>query len=312
MSSVIEQIALATAKEVIEALSPTGRYFGDDHPDSSWIFRGHSSSEFKLLPASLRPENIDELHQLAGSPREILDLRNTNIGQAYAEAAILAHFYELLDRQGASVPEGITGIADQIRSFPDGLKEMATDESQRVLPDYKTLVNVPLLALARHYQLPTRLLDWSRDAFIAAYFTLDRRRALVRDFDGHAVVWAVKVPPDSHLALGSENQIFVVRAPRSSNPNLHAQNGVFTYHKPFNPELRGDIDRRPLDEIFENHSRLPLGSIRCFQFPREVVPELMVLLAKHGISGSRLFPTPHGAVLEMQERFIWTLGASHS
>jgi hypothetical protein len=90
------------------------------------------------------------------------------------------------------------------------------------------------MALAQHYGVPTRLLDWTRQPYIAAFFAAESAKKLLDDrkcdFAECLVVWAFYFPD-----LGRQDDevrkyapISVVTAPKATNTNMKAQQGVFT------------------------------------------------------------------------------------
>lgn len=50
----VKEIDIETAGEFLDALSPRGPYFGEESDTGTWIFRGHSNSDYPLLPKVLR------------------------------------------------------------------------------------------------------------------------------------------------------------------------------------------------------------------------------------------------------------------
>lgn len=96
------------------------------------------------------------------------------------------------------------------------------------------------LALAQHHGLPTRLLDWSHSALVAAYFAVEKE-----DRTDDAAIYAIEIVKMIDLKyvnfppfLCSGDLRF---NPPAVTPRLIAQAGTFTIHgdptKPFAPEI---------------------------------------------------------------------------
>jgi FRG domain len=154
-----------------------------------------------------------------------------------------------------------------------------------------------LLALAQHNGVPTRLLDWSRDPKIAAYFAavnaaeqVHHNDKQVADYD--ICVWAMSLtifhgPPRSDIP-GAEG-FYLITAPAAGNANLRAQRGVFVLHRP-----KGEIDFDPPFTCapIEQKSELRGKTSELFQFtlPVREAPRLLRLLSKREFAVRDCFP----------------------
>ncbi len=110
------------------------------------------------------------------------------------------------------------------------------------------------LAVAQHYGLPTRFLDWSYNPLIAAYFAVEE------EYDGDSIIYGIKT--NSSVNIETDNPFEIKRVKRYTPPliseRINTQNGCFTVHpnprKPFKPEsmikILIDIDfRRKLKQM---------------------------------------------------------------
>jgi hypothetical protein len=211
-------------------------------------------------------------------------------------------FFERADAAGLPLPEDSQALRRHLFEDDIPVQQWPTDGL------------LSLMALGQHYGLPTRLLDWSRSALKAAYFAAFK--ASVWNWDPatrpagatHLCLWAYSlIARNIDRALSDvfapDERIIVVSAPSAGNPNLHAQEGVFTLYRPTVVDADAPVDRRSLDAVVaeRNSSQLMLR----FTVPIEEAPVLLRLLAKEGASGARLFPGFGGVVSSMNEERYW-------
>lgn len=129
------------------------------------------------------------------------------------------------------------------------------------------------LATAQHYGLPTRLLDWTKNPMVAAYF------AIKEDYDCDSVIYILdrnqfnsNIQFDDY-APSDYNEILLFE-PHHINPRIIAQNGLFTVHHEVYV---------PLEDNYELNIKKVVIDTRFKK-------ELKKILNTYGINKATLFP----------------------
>jgi len=279
MPAIIERQTINQARGFIDALRPTG------NPLERWLFRGVANADrYVLLPSAHRDEAAWQAFKPGFDPRHA-----SEAARKEAERELARRFYLTLDKAGFPLP----GMAPLTKAALHGV-------SSSWPPGAVT----DLLALAQHYDVPTRLLDWTDRGLVGAYFAALKPHG---EEDSHLAVWALSRTFTRKYGLvsnGVQTTIHLVSAPRASNPNLHAQGGQFTYCM--------DLETlRPLDDVIEEIYRRVrehtadvdslLPAMRCLRMPRSEAKHLLYLLHEEGVSGLSMFPDLSGVAKHIRE-----------
>lgn len=285
-----------TALDFLRALSPLDGLFPADYL-KEYIFRGINSTEYRLVPSAFRPGARLRLH------KETVSAPCTKIKtQIRAEATTLIEFFHTADRQGARLPEDTQELRDLLRRYA------SVDNSL-----YETLAWPPpqllsLMALAQHYGVPTRLLDWSWSPYVAAYFAaLGANDRAVHDGTGRICVWAISTSPFEIADLMKDRtsqDLQLVTAPASDNENLRAQRWVGLVYRQTNTPQTDVFTVQSYDELADASVGIET-LIWSLTLPASEAPELTRLLAVLDVDAATIFPGLKGTADAVREMSFW-------
>lgn len=178
-----------------------------------------------------------------------------------------------------------------------------------------------VLFYMQHYRLPTRLLDWSENPFIAFYFAIsnsayEKNDLGVISYTKDAVVWVLNPTTWNRHALdhvsydggvlltiddemkgyhpestvGKMNNHPVAMFGIHNSPRIVAQRGVFT--------VSGQMVSG-LDVLYDQH-KYPRKSLQKLVIPKEYIASLRDSLFLYGITESVVYPDLDGLALEIK------------
>lgn len=341
-SEYINEIPIDNYDDLVKAVQGKTDYC-DDLRDK-FIFRGVEDETFKLIPSALREESklnnyVDEdfkitlalFHEkavecgFADENEYYEDIEHFTVNkygnliemdlndfawsweefQCVKELNALMKFLSYADKVGLKVPTN-----QKIRQLIESKFQNIFNHEEGIWPEDDFF---ELMALAQHYGIPTRALDWSYDYRVSLYFAIKNilnEDYLTSEKPKNGVLWAFNYKYFD-VNLMTRNKIYCTthyRPEYNSNPNLNAQKGLFTFvikgvnedaTQPFNNfigELLCRFGRRKMkmpetEEVFYK-----------FIIPEDEKPIILKELYSEGYSEEYLFPGYRGVTQTIENR----------
>ncbi len=262
-----------------ECISPIGSIFRS--PQYTFIYRGQSDSDWQLTPAVYRRDVIERYKSgLAGALKD-------HSGQTFFEFMLLQSFIYHCDLRGLPIPFDSMEFRDYFslqRIMNMNSIENSAWPQDRVLP---------LMAMAQHHGVPTRLLDWTSNSMVACYFSASGAVSATRAKKGKkiAVFGLTFNEHDKKLPYR------YVRVPGSTSPNIPAQGGSFLLID--NYGRRGE--EFTYDVCLEDKLR-DGGKLIKVTLPIQFAGDLLLRCHQFGISAASIYPGYDGVAKAVMER----------
>jgi tetratricopeptide (TPR) repeat protein len=270
-----------------------------------WVFRGHASHEWLLIPSVLR---------LNDSPNQSKLITQDYNDQLLKEIKPIISFLKHADKQGIKIAGDSMDIRERIAFLEAEVSCLEFGTTVYPFPLWIPKQLLPLVCLAQHYGIETRLLDWTSHPYTAAYFACKSNLFDKQNSKKDIVIWALNV---KNLYLINHRPVEVIRPPAAENPNLAAQQGLFTLLRsekllPREGQkkecLPPNVNRWGLENIIGEYGYSDSlnfqeqNILMKFRLIKSEVPNLFKILLDSGVSAASLFPGFAGVAEATKER----------
>mgnify|MGYP002672564256 CR=1 FL=1 len=268
-------------------------------PISGMVFRGHSLSSYELIPSAHRMDsqtNRPKILNYVSNPYTFpAHLSEYNLVEAEYET--LLSFFRLANEQGLYVPDCDLLSEDYLSSiFYKSIDKLSTWFN----PSF-----IRLAALAQHYGIPTRMLDWSFEFESALYFALEgivEAKNTGANIAKQFAIWGVNAKSlMSVYDIAQRCPLRFIVPNYFNNSNIIGQKGLLSYVEvnDITNKRQTPFDTKPFDLIITDYlSSFNIkndGLVLCkMVFPTENAVEELNTLQNKGTSAATIYPSYSG------------------
>ena len=270
-------------------------------PESSRVnnifYRGVGDFDLhKLVPSAFRAGAYEKLLSISGLDEKSFSDFTSTQKRIYVEYEVARKFAIIADRAGLSVPIYEHRTIDSIHFL---FTEDPEEKLLSVLNYWPTPDYVQILSLAQHYGVPTRLLDWTYDPLVALYFAAVSATKMPQKEGVFGIYMIGGLNLRDSRKVNSEGvsfQIKVAIPPRSVNPYMSAQSGLFTYAYG-SSMMDENFCCKPLNELHVAHLERNTSEGEGFVFfgmNQTCARDTLKALRHFGYNETRIFPGYEG------------------
>lgn len=284
--------SFSEAKEIIDyflgnEFQTSDKFEANITGKAGWIFRGESDSGWQLLPSAFRPDTDWSKF----TPQPPTDIKNTKrhlLTHLHAEITAINIFLENADAMGITTPIDYSIIKRGFDLIFEALKK-ALDEKIELNFDniFPKTDFLRCIALAQHYGVPTRFLDWSESPLVACYFAAEQASSISTSFCSvlKSSTNQIAIYHFNVLPIRDDWPIEIIKAPRHENVNLLNQKGIFINLKKANSHF---LEHHKWPDLYEDYEK---PKIHRALLPANKADDLLRLLFDLGITRYSLSPS---------------------